>query len=107
MRLRTVALWTGGVITVAFLGYGGVYLHYRNGLAFVHRVTWSPTTHSIELNGDRGPAMFWDAMASQDPEWEKRLEREERGWQRLSALFLPLRWLECRWWDLADREPAP
>jgi len=25
MRLRTVALWTGGVITVALLGYGGVY----------------------------------------------------------------------------------
>ena len=107
MKRRYVALWVGCLAMIALLGYGGVYLHYRNGLALVHRVTWGITSHSIELNGDRGPAMFWNAMASQDPEWQERIEREERGWQRLAAFFLPLRWLECRYWDLFYRHPIP
>ena len=103
MRRRTAALWVGCLVTVALLGYGAAYLYYRNGLAFVHRIVHN--THVIELNGERGPAMFWDALASQDSEWEKRLERDERDWQRLAVFFQPLRWLECRWWDLAYRHP--
>jgi len=106
MRPRAY-LWCGGVIALLLVIYAGTYLHYRRGLAFVHRVTWSPTIHTIELNGERGQAVFWEGMISADPAWKARCERDKRGWQALAAFFLPLRWLECRWWDLTSREPAP
>ena len=85
-------------IGLLLLVYAGCYLRLRLQVALVHRAMLGE--HVIVANEDRAPR--GSAIPGDEADAAAIRERERRSTERMLVLFLPVRWLECRCWDLVD-----